>query len=187
MKKLLFLIVITMMSFNLFAQTSTGGYVVFPDKKLMGLYYKPQLAFGRVNDSDIIVLLMTSPDDYASFDEDSRILIKFEDNSTVKLPICLEMDVEKDYETSWNSSLKKYSHFYQTYSCYNIDDETLKAIVEKGKKIIKIRVVRTNGDINDYDITEKYQPKLIEGLQNSYKQLNIIDKERKENIADEDF
>lgn len=167
-----------------FAQASYGSYTMFPNKKLAGSYYKPQLAFGKVNDQYLLVLCYTDPSAYATFDDESVMLLKFEDDTTVKLPICQEDPVSKKYETSWNSLLKSYNHFYETFTSFVIDDVNVQRVVKNRDLIKKIRVSFTNGDIKDWDIDLKYQPKLIDGLIKSYNMVESKDAVRKENIGD---
>lgn len=184
MKRSLFLLMMLLCTTGVFAQASYGSYTMFPNKKLAGSYYKPQLAFGKVNDKYMLVLYYTDPSNYASFDEESVMLLKFEDDSTVKLPISKADNVSKKYETSWNSLLKCYNHFYMTFTSFDLEPETVEKIVMKKLNIKKIRVSFTNGDIKDWDIDAKYQPKLINGLVESYTKVESKDAVRKENIDD---
>jgi len=183
MKKILLIVVLTLVSFMSYGQVSYGSYTRFPNSKLFGLYYKPQLAFGKVNDEYLLVLCYTSPTSYASFDEESIMLLKLGDESTVKLSI-FDTEVIKDYETSWNSGTKQYNDFYKTYTLYTIDDTIVHKIVNDKEIIKKIRVSFTNGDIEDWDIDLKYQKKLTEGLSESYNIVETKDTDRKEKIKD---
>ena len=167
-----------------FSQASYGTYTMFPNKKLAGSYYKPQLAFGKVNDQFLLVLYYTDPSTYATFDQESVMLLKFDDDSTVKLPISKSDEVTKKYETSWNSLLKCYNHFYETFTSFDLEQDVVDRIVKDQQNIKKIRVSFTNGDIKDWDIDLKYQPKLIKGLVESYNKVQSKDAVRKENIGD---
>lgn len=187
MKRFILLCVAILFAEMLYAQTSMGEFVVFPDKKAAGSYYKPRLTFARINGEDYVVLRIVRPDTYATFDKGSRVLLKFEDDSTVKFPIITELDIIKDFDSMYLSMLHTTAKFYITASFYSIDDETLKLITENKKKIVKIRVVRSNGDIDDYEITNKYQEEFITKLQASYIALENEDNQRKANMSDEDF
>lgn len=183
MKKMLLILLFVLVSVMSYGQVSIGSYTRFPNSKLFGLYYKPQLAFGKVDDIYLLALCYTSPTNYVSFDKESIMLLKFGDDSTAKLHI-FDENVVKDYETSWNSGTKQYNDFYRTYACFIIDDSIVQRIVNDKEVIKKIRVSFTNGDIEDWDIDTKYQKKLTEGLNESY---NIVEKEdsvRKEKIND---
>ncbi len=165
-----------------FSQVSYGTYTMFPNKKLMGSYYKPQLGFGKVNDQYVLVLCYTDPEMYASFDEESVMLLKYADGTTVKLPISKQDKITKKYESIWDSMLKKYYHFYKTFTSFDLDQENIDRIVKNHDNIIKIRISFTNGDIKDWDIDQKYQPKLIKGLVESFNSVKSKDAVRKENI-----
>jgi hypothetical protein len=58
--------------------------------------------------------------------------------------------------------------------------ETL--VINKKQNIKKIRVLFTNGNVEDWDIDKKYQPKLIKGLIESYDVVNSVQEIRKEKI-----
>jgi len=184
MKKILVLLFVFACSISCFAQASFGPYTMFPNKKLAGSSYKPQMAFGKVNDQYMLALLVVKPGAYASFNEESILLLKFEDETIAKLPRAKGIEVEKDYASSWNSLLKTYNHFYRTYTSFELDEKSLDRIVNKQQKIIKIRVSYTNGDVQDWDIDAKYQPKFIAGLLESYEKVESKDAVRKETIND---
>ena len=118
---------------------------------------------------------------YATFDENSVLLIRLGNDSIVKLPIYIENDriaVFKDYGVFENVP------YYQTITIFMVDDDVVKKIVEHGELIKKIRVSFTNGDFQDWDIDISYQQKLTKGLMNSYQQVvleNAIRKEKMDN------
>lgn len=182
MKKTLCIAVMALFFMNLQGQVSLGSFTTFPDSKLFGLAYKPELAIGKLNDQYIISLRYTSPKTYASFDEESILLMKLDNDSIIKLPIATEIDVVKKYDNSYT----KYgvSHFYITYTDYYIDDETLEVLVNSAATIKKIRVSFTNGDVEDWEIKENYRAKLKKGLLKSFQQVEAQDAVRKEKIDD---
>ena len=57
-----------------------------------------------VEDMLLFSVLVTSSGDYASYDENSRILLKFGDDDVVKLPMLRELDVIKDYSNEFVAS-----------------------------------------------------------------------------------
>lgn len=186
MKRMLIVCAIFLLSItNVFAQTSISTFVRFPDNKLAGRSYKPMLAFARVDDVTYLALKMIHPYNYNSFDSESRILIRFEDETVIKLPIHYEFGVFKNFDTSWNSSLNRFSDFYITDTLYDIPMGDITKLTSC--KIVKIRVVQTNGDIDDYPIGEIYQNKLLIGLKESYQELMYLDRQRKVNNMDETF
>lgn len=184
MKKFFICIVLFLCVIPLRAQTSVGRYIKFPDAKMWGAFYKPQLAFGIIDDCNYLVLLCTNPNDYATFDEASRLLIRFEDGTVEKLPLDWEHGVERAYDNMVVRS--DISEFFQTYTCYKLEDEVI-AKIEAGVKIIKIRVAFSNGNVRDFDIAEKYQSKLIAGLQTSRIEALESHAQRLVNATDEDF
>jgi hypothetical protein len=186
MRRLLMMLLMVILAYNASAQTSIGSWVRFPNNALLGQSFKPQLAFAILDDEEMIALRMICPDNYATFDNESRLLIKFEDDSVTTLPIYFDVGVVKDYSTDYDSTLG-FIEFYITLTLYKLDSQTKEAIVEDGKKIKKIRVVETNGDINDYDINPNYQQKLIYGLQKSYKDVIAEQKQRQFNASDAGF
>ena len=167
---------------NAYGQVSIGSYTMFPDSKLFGSAYKPQLSVGKVNDQYILSLRYVSPTTYASFDAESVLLIRLGDDSMVKLPFAKELDYEKKYENSYNKYTGT-SHFYITYSYYLIDADVLSRIVKDKEVIKKIRVSFTNGNVQDWEINEKYQQKLTEGLVDSYLYVESADAVRKEKMS----
>ena len=164
-----------------FAQATYGTYTKFPDKGL-GTSYNPQLAFGKINDQYLLVLLYIDPTDYALFNEESVILLKFDDDSVAKLPISKLDDVTKDLETEWINIAKRYFYYYKTYTSYDIEQDVIDKIVKEKLNIKKIRVSFTNGDIKDWDINVKYKPKFIKGLVESYNVVVAEDADRKEKL-----
>lgn len=158
---------------------------MFPDAKLTGSLWKPQINFVRINELDVISIRTCADDTYNMFDADSRVLMRFADSTVVTLPIIEELDIEKVYDPQWvGSSLIDQ---YVTYSFYSIKEDTIYKIVVDKIPIVKIRLVFTNGDISDYDIPKHYQKKLVDGLISSRNQAFTTNKVRKSNMTDESF
>lgn len=181
MKKIFILFFMLISALSIFAQASYGTYT-FLGGDFKGAYYKPKLAFGKVNDQYLLVLLYMDNRRYASFNDESVMLLKFDDDTTVKLPISKVDEVTKDYSTEWG--VNKYWDYYKTYASFDIEEETVDRIVKKHQKIKKIRVSFTNGDIQDCEIKEKNQDKLINGLIKSYNEVEEDDTKRKTNLND---
>jgi len=167
-----------------YAQVSFGKFTMFPNSKLFGSAWKPQLAVGVADDQYLLLLRYCSPKDYASFDDESVLLIRFGNDSVVKLPLYSVETVTKDYKSEWNSAYKQYIHYYITLSPFVIEKSVLDKIVEEGEVIKKVRVSFTNGDVQDWDVDNKYQQKFTKGLTESYQQVISKDAVRKENIED---
>ena len=189
MKKFIIAIVFMLFSILSYSQVSIGNLVRFPNSSLVGRDYKPMLGFCAINTSygeDFLISLRTcEPYSYKSFNEESRILVRFADESVFKLQILEGADVTKDFHTEViNSNI--YEH-YITFTLYNIEEGFLNKIINEKIPIIKIRLVFTNGDVTDYDIKPNYQEKLLDGLINSYTDAISRNQIRKANKTDEDF
>ena len=99
MRKLFLLLIASLLSVSAYSQVSYGRFVMFPDAKLFGSMWKPQIDFVRVDEQDIIGIRTCSSDTYCSFNSESRVLLRFADSTVVKLPIIEELDVQKDFKT----------------------------------------------------------------------------------------
>ncbi len=184
----LFLTIFFCLSLVSFSQqtVSLGNFTKFPDDKMYGSYYKPSLAFGQVGSSYVLSLKVVQPDMYARFDETSRILVKFEDDYVIKLPILYSsLGVSKNYDNSIVG--KTIVHHYITYTSYELCKEFIDRIVNKEEKIKKIRIVFANGDATDYDINKKYMKKLTTGLKESYYRVVAKQQQKQKTLNDEDF
>ena len=185
MKKFIIALVFVLFSTLSYSQSSMGKLVRFPDSSIFGLYGKPMLGFTKINEQNVITLRTCQSYSYDSFDGESRILIRFADETIAKLPIIEELGVMKDFHTEIINN--KVSSFYVTYTNYSITDEVVNKIINEKVPIIKIRLAFANGDVTDYDIKPNYQVKLLDGLINSYVDAMSQNQVRKANKTDEDF
>lgn len=185
MKKFILLLLLTLLSVSGYSQVSVGKLVMFPDAKIVGSVWKPQIGFVRMDERDILCIRTCNNDSYSNFDAESRVLIRFADSTMVKLPIIEELDVRKDFKTDWVAS--SLVEFYTTYSFYDIEEEIVNKIVVDNIPIIKIRLVFTNGNIKDYDIHKNYQKKLVDGLVFSKTDAMSQNEVKKSNQTDNDF
>lgn len=183
----LFFILFTLFSICSYAQVAIGNYTYFPDSKLMGRAYKPRIAFEKIDDLYSISVRCCDPRAYKLFDNESRVLLKFADNTSVRLDIIYlnESSVIKSYDCSVDRFGT--THFYVTYTNYYISEDVIERILSRNESIIKIRLVYGNGEADDYDITEQYQQKLMEGLKKSYKEANQSQAKKKRILNDDDF
>ncbi len=182
MKKIFCLITIFYTVLLVSAQSSTGSFVMFPDGSLFGSAFKPKIAFYQDTDpiiKNFFILSVAKNDGYADFDENSRMLIKFEDGSKFTLPILAGVE-SRDFSYISNISV------YNVLTMYRLDDQILEKI-RNYESIIKIRIVYTNGDIDDYDIDESYQYKFIRKLNNSYNEVIEDNSQMKRNMNDDYF
>ena len=184
----LFLTIFFCLSLVSFSQqtVSLGNFTKFPDDKALGSYYKPSLAFGQVGTTNVLSLKVVQPDMYARFDETSRILVKFEDDYVIKMPILYNsLGVTNKYD-NMTSGISFYQ-FYTTYTSYELDEKFIDRIVNKEDKIKKIRIVFANGDAIDYEINKKYMKKLTTGLKESYYRVLAKQQQKQKTLNDEDF
>lgn len=179
MKRLFFVFIMFVYITHSFAQTSVGSFVRFPNNKLFGRLYKPSLTFIKSEEKMDLILTYVRSDGYASFDENSQILFKFEDGSIEKLPTWKPFATKNSYDSMWQSVTKTYAHFYITNIGFDIDPEIINKIVKDNVKITKIRILFSNGDFKDWEISKSYQKKLIKGLTKSYNEALIENKTRK--------
>lgn len=164
------------------AQVSYGTYVSFPNNSFAYSKTNPKLAFGKVNENHLLVLKYVDLKAYKTFDTTSQLLLKFGDE-IVHVPISqIDTKVEKDFETQRIGSVM--ASYYITYTSFDIDDQIVKRIVDNKESISKIRVVFSNGDMEDFDIKEKYQPKLRDGLIESFNNVSKQDASRKQTLGD---
>lgn len=184
MKKIISLILALIWVGTAIGQTSRGKYIKFPRGN-----HITQIAVAISNGEPSFVLYVEDRENenYPSFNSESRFLLKFDDGTTLRLPIDYsDTPWHDDYwgRNAWNGKPELH---YITYSLYPIKHDDLQMILTSGKKIVKTRIVLANGDIIDGEIEKKYQSKFIELLQESFKVAVEEDKRRKANMADEDF
>lgn len=185
MKRLILSLLVLIGTLNIYSQVSVGTPVKFPDNIFLALAYKPALTFIKSDDGVGLLLFYTRDDYYASFDEESVILLKFEDETIEKLPIYQPVYVHESYDSQYDSSLKSISHLYTTTVRFEISPEITERIVTRNEKIVKIRVLFSNGKVKDWDIKKSYRSKLTKKLVKSYKEANqnyIIQKENIDNV-----
>lgn len=149
-----------------------GPLYNFPDEK-GGLknIWKPALSWcisdckiGETRATyEVLRLLMVASDTYFSFDNDSRMLIRFSDGHVSTLNRNTNLKVLQIFENT------SYGTFYKTLTDFEVDDETKSRLMNPEIGVIKIRIVFTNGNKRDYDLPEKYQKKFVQHMIESYK------------------
>ena len=181
MKKFLSLLIITFFSLTAMGQVSIGNFTMFPNKKMMGSAWKPQMGIAKANDKYYLSICCTANNTYYSFDANSVVLIRFSDDSVEKLTLTPNIEVGKNYSNSYVGSVLV--SYYKTFSYYELSDSCLEKIKNK-EHMKKVRITYTNGNLNDYDITDSYMSKFAEGLYNSYILVESSDAVRKQNMND---
>ena len=168
---------------------SLGDYVrVYRD------YWAPSLAWnieqctypnGTSVKKELLTLLTVTSGDYHSFDSESRVLLRFTDESVSILRRDLNFEVERTYDNTWISGNLvdlRYSIVF-----LQLDSETRKKLFNQSLGIKKVRVVFSNGDAKDYDIKGKGVMKLPEELRASYVEATQDNNMRTQNSDDSTF
>lgn len=185
MKKLLLALMLCFVCNCISAQYSVGEYVQVV-KGLAGWYQsKLALAVKNIDDKQIPSMVLCSHNslDYDMFDADSRILIKFDDDSKITLQRVPGDETGKEYHNEVLNGIL-YNHYY-TYTSYLVEQDFLTAILQHN--ITKIRIVMSNGDIRDYDIKSNYQQTFTQKLKESYTSARKTNKVRCTNMNDDNF
>lgn len=172
---------------------TNGLCMNFPKAGLTGMY-NPALGWsisectysdGKSIKYESLLLISTASDTYYSFDEDSRVLIRFTDESVATLRRDIKSPIEKKYENMWMGN--SLMHFYHTYCRLNLDTETRQKLLNPALGIVKIRIVYTNGLVRDYELKGKRISKFPEELRESYQQAVAGNKARIQNNDDSTF
>lgn len=185
MKKFILALMLCFVSIGMFAQFSVGEYVQLV-KGIAGWYQgKVALAVKNVDgvEQPSLCLYMSNPYDYDIYDEDSRILVKFDDDTKMTLQRTNGDMTIKDYDNQVVNGVL-YRH-YQTYTQYDIDTNFLNKILTNG--IVKVRVVMANGNVKDYEIKGGYQKEITKKMKESYVTARNKNKQREKNMNDDNF
>lgn len=185
MKKFMVALMLCFVSIGTFAQFSVGEYVQLV-KGLAGWYQgKVALAVTNVDGVEVpsMCLYMNNSVDYDVYDEDSRILVKFDDDTKMTFHRIKGDQTLKEYDNQLVNGVI-YQH-YQTYTRYALDMNFLNKILTNG--IVKVRIVMANGDAKDYEIKGGYQKEFTKKLKESYVTARKNNKQREKNMNDEDF
>ena len=185
MKKFMVALMLCFVSIGTFAQFSVGEYVQLV-KGLPGWYQgKVALAVTNVDGVEVpsMCLYMNSSRDYDIYDEDSRILVKFDDDTKMTLPRKKGDQTLNEYSNQVLNGVL-YRH-YQTYTQYDVDTDFLNKILQNG--IVKVRVVMTNGNVREYEIKGSYQREFTKKLKDSYVTARKANQQREKNMNDDNF
>ena len=152
--------------------TSQGGYA----KLLKGSLnlYNPGLSWKVTECStsktsykyETLVLDMIASDTYFKFNDESRILMRFSDGTVATL-----------HRRKGDQTMEKYDncvldgtifHLYHAVTEYDLDSASRAALLNPAIEIVKIRVVLTNGNVRDFDMSGKVGRKFLEAIRSSY-------------------
>lgn len=165
----------------------TYGEAIYLDAGMFGSVYFPYMKLVFYDDRDttyhmdlLFVALVTS-DTYHSFPDNSRLLIKFQDDEVFELESFSDV-VKAHYNLGWNSTLKKYVEMYHTGRHYKITADALNKLLTE--KIAKIRIELSNGTYKNIVLEDKLAKKILPKLVNSFKSISTIQQKRLQNLND---
>lgn len=149
---------------------------------------KPQLAFvqERKNGEDVTMLLVktVNVNGYNEFTDASRVLLRFADGKTARLPRTAGVAVQKDKhsEKKGNATIS----YYNTVTTYDVSPEVIEAL-QNSNAVIKVRIVFKENESKDYDIAEGYQERMTADLLKSYQEAELNNRKANSDLGDEDF
>lgn len=117
---------------------------------------------GRDEHLDFLTVIMKTSDTYHSFPAESKLLLKFSDDSIVELDSF--GDVIKNYECTHIANVL--TDIYYTGRNYVLTEEALQKILTL--PIIKVRIELANGNRKDYEVGEKHGKKVLKKLIKSH-------------------
>lgn len=187
MKRSLFLLAL-LAAVTLSAEEQRGTFVVFPDAKPQGAQYKPQMAVAQenvgANTVSYLVLKLTGSTDYNTFDNTSRILVRFSDDTKMTLPRVANDPVQKEKSNNVVNGATLF--YYRTYTRYQLPEDFITK-VQQGIGIVKVRIVLAEGNARDYDIAPAYMPKMTERLKKSCEEAVNASTKAQTVLSDDDF
>lgn len=130
---------------------------------------------GRNEHLDLLTVIMRTSDTYHSFPNESKILLKFADDSIVELNSF--GDVIKDYQCTRNGM--QLIDVYYTGRNYIFTEEALKKILTL--PISKVRIELGNGNREDFEINEKHGKKVLKKIVKSYEAVKSTQNRRIQN------
>lgn len=171
--------------------TSQGGYANLLKGSLN--LYNPGLSWKITECStsktsykyETLVLDMIASDTYYKFNDESRVLMRFSDGTVATL-----------HRRKGDRTMEKYNncvlggtifHLYHAVTEYDLDSDARTALLNPAIEIVKIRVVLTNGNIRDYDMSGKVGRKFLEAIRSSYQAAQKSNHIRINNSDDSSF
>lgn len=144
-----------------------GGFV--------GSLWHPSMSFALYDSNDeaslrldLLLIQLKDPYEYFSFPEESKLLIKFEDQTI------FELNSFGDRTTDYNSMVvsNRVVEVHYTKRYFLVSEEVKQYLLSH--PIIKVRIELSNGKLKDYDVSERVGKKVLNKLQDSYNQLNDV-------------
>lgn len=172
---------------------SNGSCMIFPKSGLLSLYnpalgwsiYQCTFSDGSILKEESMILITNARDTYYSFDSNSRILMRFTDESISTLHRDLKDEVENKYDNIWLGNTLM--HCYFSYVRLQLDSETRTKLLNPSLGIKKIRIVFSNGNVEDYELKGKRIMKFPEELRQSYREASQKNEIRTKNSNDSNF
>ena len=136
------------------------------------------------NTVSYLVLKLTASTDYYTYDNTSRVLIRFADDTKMTLRRVADDRVQQEKSNNVVNGATLFC--YRTYTRYQLPEDFI-AKVQQGIGIVKVRVVLSEGNARDYDIAPAYIPKMTERLQKSCSEAANAAAKAQTALSDDDF
>lgn len=147
----------------------TSGEAIDFQSGFVGSFWHPYLTLSQVDSNDgrnehhdLLTVILKTSNTYHSFPQNSKLLLKFSDNSIVELDSF--GDVIMDYQLT--SLADEYIRVYYTGRHYDLTDEALQKILTL--PIIKVRIELSNGIRKDYEVGVRHGKKVLKKIKKSY-------------------
>jgi len=187
MKKVISVMVAMLMAATMSLNAAQRGKFIHLDNTV-NKDLKPRLAFcqDHQDGEDITTLLLwtVKQNTYHEFTDAARILIRFSDNSMVRLARTKTSEDKKEKFTKKNGTAT--IAYCKTITSYEVTPEVIEKL-EAGLTIVKVRIVFMENEAKDYDIAEGYQARLAADLLKSYQEASGKNRKANADLSDEDF
>lgn len=135
---------------------------------------------GEGPDMELLAIMMKTSDTYHTFpDGVSKLLLKFNDDSICELESLggtLKNFKRKKLSSSWVD-------VYYTGRLYIITEDVKQKLLNL--PIIKVRIELGNGNLRDYELSEKFGKKVLKKLQRSYNSVKKTQQIRMNNATND--
>lgn len=191
MKKILLFILLSCSCFLVYSEDIvTGGKFVPSDAQDLTLKWTYSLRFKFVVNSNGMKHLATEYgrsaykfNASAKYDENSKLLIRFKDNTMYEIPIDNRFPSSTEYSLRHTSGfVGSGTRWYYTYQIFTVPDDFFEKL-QSGMPIIKIRVKLSNGENTDFEPKKSLTKQILESYDLAMKEV----KERLDSADDKDF
>lgn len=160
----------------------TYGEAIDFQSGFVGSLWHPFLKYSQYDSNDgsdehldLLTVVMKTSDTYHSFPAESKLLLKFSDDSIVELNSF--GDVIKDYQCKRIGKIL--TDIYYTGRYYVLTEEALQKILTL--PIVKVRIELGNGNRKDYEVGEKHGKKVLKKLIKSHEAVQNAQNQRIKN------